>query len=137
MSSVRRVIENWKFDHVKSRLVNCKGWSPTQANLVEGEYRKYLHLLSTNPGEKFPVPEKVDEFGHIHLLFTQDAQAFEQASGIKLHHEPLMHPNDVEALMPSYVSRTLNLLQRMFGDLNGDIWSARCVCTWQCIPFSA
>lgn len=37
---------------------------------------------------------------------------------MKLHHEPLVHPDDVEALMPSYASRTLSLLQRMFGSLH-------------------
>lgn len=130
---VRQVIKTWSFDHVVRRLVNVKGWCSKLARQVESEYRKYLLILAANPNQLHPVPELVDEFGHTHLLFTQDAQAFEEATSMRLEHTPFQDPSEAKDLMTSYHELTLAQIKKMTdGPLNSAIWTPHtCVCTWR------
>lgn len=127
-------IQSWDFSQVRSRLQYKEGMSEQEALILEAEYKKYLALLFSCPGEQFPVPEDVDRFGHVHALFTKDSDALVRqvlGSG-RIHHQPTVSDEESAALRPLYQATTLPVLTAMFGQLNELIWKPDCVCCWHC-----
>src|SRR5207237_341627 len=77
---------------VKNKLMHQasgEGWSLEHASAVEAEYRRFLYLMKTFPGEQTSPLEDVDTFWHYHILDTMKYAAdCEQVFGYFLHHYP-------------------------------------------------
>ena len=132
MQSIQSLMDQQDFSHVNRRLTSIKGWSDAEVRRAETAYRQYLVLLMLNPGVSFPVPETVDEYGHTHLLFTEQLASFEEQAGVHLTHRPLMDPDGWRELMPQYQEATLKQIEELFGSaVDPVVWVRdRCVCLW-------
>jgi hypothetical protein len=124
-------IKAWDFSQIKDRLVHTEGMDPDTVDAMEEGYRQYLTLLALqSPGTKTVVSKQVDDFGHQHILFTEDMERF-RAEIFPLNHRPTITQADREELRPQYENETLPALREIFGDeIDPNIWDQRCVCFW-------
>lgn len=68
-----------------------EGWTAQQADLVEREYKRFLHLMKAFPKEQTAPSVDVDTFWHYHILDTMKyATDCEKAFGYFLHHYPYL-----------------------------------------------
>lgn len=135
-TSVLNVVNKWDMSRVRQRLVYKGVMSESDALQREPEYKKYLALIFSNPGEAFPLPAPIDDFGHAHISFTEDARSLAQAVGVShIQHEPTASAAEEAALLPQYLQKTIPSLKAAFGQLNEALWPLnRCVCLWQAPP---
>ena len=86
------VIAALDLDPIKVKLMHKEsgeGWSLTQANQVEFEYRRFLQLLKLYPEEQITPRCDVDIFWHYHILDTMKYAAdCAQIFGYFVHHFP-------------------------------------------------
>jgi hypothetical protein len=74
-----------KLSHVESG----EGWSRARADAAETEYRRFLYLMKTFPGEQTVPSVEVDTFWHYHILDTMKYAAdCATVFGYFLHHDP-------------------------------------------------
>ena len=102
-----------------------RGYSETDLDLREGEYRKFLALHLANPGMDSVPCKLVDEFWHQHILDTRayhdDCHAI---FGEYLHHFPyfgMRGEEDARALQDAYVD-TLDRYRAAFGEPPDETW---------------
>ena len=102
-----------------------RGYSETDLDLREGEYRKFLALHLANPGMDIVPCKLVDEFWHQHILDTRayhdDCHAI---FGEYLHHFPyfgMRGEEDARALQDAYVD-TLDRYRAAFGEPPDETW---------------
>jgi hypothetical protein len=96
-----------------------QGWTKSQCNEAENEYKRFLALKRTYP-EKEIVPHKtVDQFWHQHILDTERyAQDCELIFGNFLHHYPYFGMNgeqDAQNLTDAF-EETKNLYKYHFNE---------------------
>jgi hypothetical protein len=86
------VIASLDLTPIKVKLMHKEsgeGWSQSQVDAVELEYRRFLHLLKLFPDERVAPQFDVDIFWHYHILDTMKYAAdCEQIFGYFLHHSP-------------------------------------------------
>ncbi len=67
-------IDDLDFEMIKLKLIDQRegeGWSQEYADVVSGEYRKFLALTRAYPDLAIVPSEPVDTFWHNHILDTQ------------------------------------------------------------------
>lgn len=107
---------------IKTKLMHVpsgEGWSRAQADAVEKEYRRFLCLMKSHPGESIAPLVDVDTFWHYHILDTMKYAAdCAQAFGYFLHHYPyvgMRGGNDAQFRIDSG-ARTRVLYEAAFGE---------------------
>jgi len=109
-------------DPIKVKLMHVRsgeGWSLEKANAVEKEYRRFLYLMKTCPGEATVPLEDVDTFWHYHILDTMKyARDCEQVFGYFLHHYPYvgLGGEDDEQFRLDSGERMRTLYEASFGE---------------------
>jgi len=86
-------IDRLDLEAIKAKLKSKKGWwwnLRTDLDAVEQEYKQFLYLIATNPGEVVvPWNDKLDDLWHEHILDTaryeKDCQ---DIFGKFIHHNP-------------------------------------------------
>lgn len=120
--------------------VEGKGFSQSQLDLMEQEYRRFLALRLLHPDADLVPCKLVDEIWHQHILDTAAYRAdCDALFGEFLDHYPyfgLFGPDDAQALKDAF-AETVDLYRDAFGDPPGDTWIAadasRCkrpTCRW-------
>jgi len=119
---------------IKLKLMDAEegeGWSAELADLVEGEYRRFLALTRAYPELAIVPSGRVDEFWHGHILDTQKyGPDCERVFGFFLHHFPyfgMRGAEDAQNLTASW-KRTLDLYRRHFGDPPPGMWDSGTRC---------
>jgi hypothetical protein len=102
-----------------------KGYSDSELDLREGEYRKFLALHLAYPQDEIVPCKLVDEFWHTHIL---DTRAYHQDCdvifGEYLHHFPyfgMRGEDDAQALQDAYTG-TLDRYWEAFGEPPVGTW---------------
>jgi hypothetical protein len=84
----------WNLDlgPIKTKLMHVEsgeGWSQRRADMVEVEYKRFLHLMKIYPNEQLAPSFDIDTFWHYHILDTMKyAVDCETVFGYFLHHYP-------------------------------------------------
>jgi hypothetical protein len=115
-------IQALDFSQIKLKLTHEKfgeGWSPSRAEAMETEYRRFLYLQFAFPGEQTAPTKDVDTFWHYHILDTvKYAADCEQVFGYFLHHYPylgLMDEDEADVDIDAG-NRTRALYESTFGE---------------------
>jgi hypothetical protein len=109
-------------DPIKVKLMHKQsgeGWSRSQVDAVEFEYRRFLQLLKLFPEEQVAPRFDVDIFWHYHILDTMKYAAdCELIFGYFLHHYPYsgLGGEDDEAAHHRTGARTQALYKATFGE---------------------
>lgn len=110
-------------EQIKVKLMHKEsgeGWSRSQVEAVESEYRRFLHLLKLFPNEQLAPRGDVDIFWHYHILDTMKyAVDCETIFGYFLHHCPysgLEGGANAEADHDRTGARTQALYKATFGE---------------------
>jgi hypothetical protein len=69
----KRHIKNLDLGSVRVKVQEKLGWSPVEAERVEGDYKRFLYALAHKRPEVIisPPTQEVDEFWHQHILDTR------------------------------------------------------------------
>jgi hypothetical protein len=84
----------WNLDlgPIKTKLMHAEsgeGWSQQRADMVEVEYKRFLHLMNLYPNEQLAPSFDIDTFWHYHILDTMKYAAdCGTVFGYFLHHYP-------------------------------------------------
>jgi hypothetical protein len=106
---------------IKVKLVHQsgEGWGIQRTEAVETEYRRFLYLMKTYPGEHTAPLEDVDTFWHYHILDTMKYAAdCDTLFGYFLHHFPYvgMRGEADEAALQTMGARMAELYESAFGE---------------------
>jgi hypothetical protein len=105
-------------------LAEEKGWSLGHAERVTREYRRFLYLAASAPGEVTPS-RSVDAAWHLHLTYSRHywEELCGRILGRPLHHNPSRgEPGEGARFLGQY-AETLALYRRTFGTTPPrDIW---------------
>lgn len=103
---------------VKYKLTgNRRGlsWTQEYASVIEQKYRNFLVLVASNPGFPAVPSHDVDEFWHMHILFTKKyAEDCDRVFGRFIHHTPYVGGND--KVIELNRRKTWELYQNLFGE---------------------
>lgn len=113
----------WNLDlgPIKTKLMHVEsgeGWSQQRADMVEVEYKRFLHLMKIYPNEQLAPSVDTDIFWHYHILDTMKyAVDCETVFGYFLHHYPYvgMRGEDDEELRLQSGDRMRDLYELTFG----------------------
>jgi hypothetical protein len=130
-------IDNVDFAMIKRKLQDKEegqGWTKTQCNQTEKEYKKFLALKRAYPEKDIVPNHATDIFWHQHILDTEKyAQDCETIFGYFLHHYPYfgMRGKQDEQNLQNAFEETRELYARHFGgDYLGQ--SSKCKSTPRC-----
>lgn len=113
----------WDLDLVKKHAV-VKGILPADTvDAAADEYRKFLALCVAHPRVPTPVSDRVDDFWHTHILFTEDyACMCETVFGHFVHHRPhVLETAETIARRPMDVG--MAFYARAFGEPPKELWA--------------
>ena len=114
-------LDAWDFSIIKAHAVRKGLFSAAEVDDVCREYKRFMALSCAYKSSAVPVSKKVDEFWHIHIIFTEDYMAMcRKVAGGFLHHRPGILDEDVEG--QSFDSN-LSLYQASFGAPDSKWWS--------------
>lgn len=117
------VLRNWDLERPKQKLIQEAGITPTQAENLEREYKRYIELQVRYPGLILPMSAPVDPMWHAHMLFSKDYAAMcDQVNGRFIHHEPIVTEQERAALAPHYLKNTLSKYSDHFGKASDEFW---------------
>lgn len=108
-------------DAIKEKLMHVEsgeGWSSSQVESVEREYRRFLELMKLFPNEQASPSVEVDTFWHYHILDTRKYAAdCEQFFGYFLHHYPYVgiHGEDAAEMHRKAGERMRELYAQVYG----------------------
>jgi hypothetical protein len=111
-------------DPIKLKLMHeesGEGWTPSYADEVEFEYRRFLYLMKKFPNEQAAPAFDVDVFWHYHILDTMKYAAdCEAVFGYFLHHFPYVGLRGEEDLEFHYNvgERMRELYEQTYGKAN-------------------
>lgn len=116
---------------VKVKLMHQQsgeGWDRAQAEAVEVEYKRFLHLMQAYPDELLAPSRAVDTFWHYHILDTVKYAADCAATfGYFLHHNPNVGLDDA-AEQQRCAARMQQLYQLEFGTPEPAAAPSYCTC---------
>lgn len=112
-------IESLDLSVVREKMASRKSWWwNLWANLdkIEAEYRQFLFLIATNPGETVvPWSQNLDDLWHEHILdtakYTSECMAI---FGRYIHHNPHLPVGTPEQQLA--FSKTKDMYRKAFGD---------------------
>lgn len=100
-----------------AKLAREQGWSPSHAQAVVEEYRRFLYLAGT---ATYPVsPSRaVDKAWHLHLTYSRHYwdELCGRILGQPLHHDPSLGGAEEDARHQDQYARTLALYRATFGE---------------------
>jgi hypothetical protein len=108
-------------DPIKLKLMDCEeghGWTRSQADDYEREYKRFLALLAKFPDQVIAPNANVDKFWHGHILDTMKyADDCKQVFGYFLHHFPYfgMRGEEDAANLASAAANMRRLYELEFG----------------------
>jgi hypothetical protein len=108
----------------EQRLARENGWSPSQAERVTREYRRFCFLAATC-GHAVTPSDAVDQAWHLHLTYSRDywERFCPEIFGRPFHHEPTAGGADQLQLFFDQYARTLQSYERVFGEAApADLW---------------
>jgi hypothetical protein len=113
----------WNIDlgPIKAKLMHMEageGWSRQRVDMVEVEYRRFLHLMKIYPNEQLAPSEDTDTFWHYHILDTMKyAVDCATVFGYFLHHFPYLglRGEDDEQVLMQCGDRMRDLYESTFG----------------------
>lgn len=119
----------WDFTAPKQFMIEHGIYTPEEIDQVELEYRRYIMLCMYYPEKQFTMSKKVDDFWHVHILFTEDYSSFCQVVfGRYLHHRPAILDGD-EKIKRLFEENTLPLYELHFGKPDRTFWDYQvCIC---------
>ena len=132
--SLMEGIDDLDFEMIKLKLMDQQegeGWSQEYAELVSGEYRKFLALTRAYSDLAIVPSEPVDAFWHNHILDTQKyAPDCEKVFGFFLHHFPYfgMRGEQDEANLNQSWTNTIEVYVRHFGGPKPGLWDVGMRC---------
>ena len=100
----------------EARLARGNGWSPSHAERVMEEYRRFCFLAATC-GEEVTPSDAVDQAWHLHLTYTRDywERFCPEVLGRALHHGPSAGgPGERHRFFEQY-ARTMRQYEEAFG----------------------
>ena len=115
-------IFNLDLDPIKLKLMGKNeghGWTRSEADRYELEYKRFLALLAKFPDEVIAPNTNVDKFWHGHILDTMKyAEDCQHVFGFFLHHFPYFGMRDEEdaANLASAAVNMQRLYQQEFGE---------------------
>ena len=85
----------WDLSQIKSHAVRKGLFRADEIDGVELEYKRFMALGCVYGSNAAPLSQRVDDFWHAHILFTEDYAAMCQAvAGQFLHHRPTLDEGD-------------------------------------------
>jgi len=137
-SEIQRRIQvalSWDLSKPKEFLVLRQEMNPNFVDRMEKEYRRYIACVATNPSDKLPISNAVDELWHAHILFTKDYAKMSKAlKGAYIDHIPTLSEEERAALEPFYFDVTLERYRQVFKeDPPQEFWPSESgsIC-WSC-----
>ena len=116
---LRDRIWSWDLSSVRGRTAARVGWDLPYSLDVETEYRRFIFISAKYRSERLGMGGPVDEIWHDHILDTYAYSEFcRSIAGRFLHHAPSF----AEGRDNSRYSRTIDLVQLHFGEVNWRIW---------------
>ena len=93
----KRHINSLDLSSVREKVIEKIGWSSSQAENIELEYRRFLYALARKGRDEIisPPSQEVDEFWHQHILDTRAyLQDCNTIFGHYMHHTPRLEPEE-------------------------------------------
>jgi hypothetical protein len=79
----------WDMSQVKTHAVKKGFFAADEIDQIHAAYVRFVALAASHDDGAIELSQKVDDFWHAHILFTEDYAAFCQAvAGRFLHHRP-------------------------------------------------
>ena len=133
-----KAISDLDLGPVKVKLMHQQsgeGWDQAQAEAVEAEYKRFLHLMRAYPDALLAPSREVDTFWHYHILDTMKYAADCAATfGYFLHHNPNVGLGEDASEQQRCAERMAQLYQSEFGT---PYPAAGSYCTRAILPESA
>lgn len=109
------------------KLFEEYAWNPMFSTSVIEEYKKFMFLIATNPGQSFTPSKYVDRVWHLHLQYTKNYwKEFCVLLGREIHHNPGDGTPVKEEQFKKDYAKTLDTYERVFGHPAPDnIWGKR------------
>jgi hypothetical protein len=107
-----------------NKLASQNNWTPTYAQRVIEEYRRFMFLCSISPKGASPSYD-VDQAWHLHLTYTQNywKDFCRDTVGKEIHHHPSKGGTDEDHKHTDWYADTLQLYAEVFEEKPpGDIW---------------
>jgi len=107
-----------------ARLARENDWTPSFANRVIDEYKRFA-FLATTAGHPCTPSDQVDQAWHLHLTYTKSywERFCGEALPRPLHHNPTEGGRAEDAKFDDWYARTLESYERTFGSPPpSDIW---------------
>ena len=130
-------IEMLDLDPIKIKLMDSKegeGWSRTQVDEVEREYKRFMYLVAKYPSRSIVPTKLVDKFWHAHILDTQKYEKdCDDIFGHFVHHFPyfgMRSAEDAQDLERSFAES--NALYLAEFNMNASIVRADCESPGSC-----
>lgn len=105
------------------------GYLPTSRYIESGVYglKQYYAVALLDPLNAHAVSAKIDQFWHAHMLYSQEYSDFcNNVIGRYMHHVPLDTSNEEKIKeVERLYDYTLDILQKLFGELNKEDWPRR------------
>ncbi|MBI3677706.1 MAG: hypothetical protein HY243_13945 [Proteobacteria bacterium] len=85
----------WDMSKIKAHAVRKGLFRADEIDAVELEYKRFMALGCVYGSNAAPLSQRIDDFWHAHILFTEDYAAMCQAvAGEFLHHRPTLDEGD-------------------------------------------
>lgn len=132
-AEVWRKIKAFRFDKpgaaypFSRRLADENGWDAEYTQVVIGEYRKFIYLLST-AGHMVTPSLDVDEAWHLHMENTESywgELCGKAMNNRPIHHSPGNGSAEDERKFQAIYERTLSEYAEAFGEPPFRVWGAR------------
>jgi hypothetical protein len=96
-------------------IIERMGYSPTQADEVREEYKKFIALTVAYAPASLPTCKEVDDFWHAHILCTYEYIDMCKAVGAEyIHHNPCLS-HEAGMIVGCYNRDTLGRYREHFG----------------------
>jgi hypothetical protein len=87
----------WDLSRVKRQAVRKGLFRADEIDAVELEYKRFMALGCVYGSNAVPLSQRIDDFWHTHILFTEDYAAMCLAvAGQFLHHRPTLEEDESE-----------------------------------------
>lgn len=115
-------VANFQIDSPKAvktftdKLFEEYAWNPMFSKTVIEEYKKFMFLIATNPGQSFTPSKYVDRVWHVHLQYTKNYwKEFCVLLGREIHHHPGDGSPVKEETFRRDYQKTLRIYEETFG----------------------
>lgn len=121
----------WDLEEIRKFLLDEAIIEPDKIDQIEIEYKRFMILTISYPDQIIPTSKEVDKMWHAHIIFTEDYFAFcdEVNDGKYIHHKRNVDELSKD-LSAYYKENTLNLYQKLFGNVDQHFWAENAQICW-------